>query len=177
MADPLTLERALLQDARVLAGPGARPGGWFYPSENAKPQNPTGAVLAPVIGATATILTFTVPRGFRFVIEFHFHSYDGTTAFREGSGALTWSLLVNQQSSHARAVPDMAAMLTTRGSPSHGPWPLRSCLVFEEGSVLSYVVSNVSQPVDSSSFVSAGLHGRLEPADCGAGLAGSGCGR
>jgi len=171
------LENALLSDAREVAGNPPWPARWYRPTENAQSANPTGSIGLAAAG-WQVILNFTVPRGFRFVVESHWHSYAGTTAFIEGSGALVFALFVNPTGAYGqqRAVADMGAMLTSRGGPSFGPWPLRSCLVFEEGAALSYQVNNVSQKVDSSTFASAGLHGRLEPMSCGTGATGPGTG-
>jgi hypothetical protein len=161
-----TLEGMLLEDARELGAGPRWPARWFYPTENSIPANPSGSVLAPAAAAKAVMVSFTVPRGFRFILEKYWHFYQGTTAFVEGSGALVFSLIQDAN----RAVADMDQMLTTRGSPAAGPWPLRSFLRFEEGTLLTYQVLNASQAVDASSFVSAGLCGRLEPLDCGLGV-------
>jgi hypothetical protein len=168
MPEPvLTLEQDLLGDASTVAN-GRRaqfPADWWSPSVNALPANPVGSIGIPAARrGFAPILVYTVPRGFTFVVEFHWHYGDGLTAFVQGSGTIAWGLFVNVGASASRAVEDFGNMLTFRGSPNL-PWPLRTCLRFAEGSVLSYQVNNLSG--GATGFISAGLHGRLEPASCG----------
>lgn len=175
---------AMLADALELARrrPDSWPYRWCFPSPDSLHVAPHGAIGVPdkpgagVGHIFNTIFSYTVPRGFIFVLAGVMHTIQSAT-YKEGDGSLLWSLFVDSAFAYAppipgvpqplgasaRGVEDMRNMMFSRGSPTAGPWPVPGRPRFEEGAVLAYQVANVSLTVVSTDVVMAALAGWLEP--------------
>lgn len=164
------LTASVLADALELAQrrPDAWPYRWVFPSAFSQPVNPHGSIVLPAVaGGPAVIVSYTVPRGFFFVLAALMHSFKGNATFHEGSGELLWGLFANAGSATPRAVETFADMTFSRGSAATAPWPVPGRLRFEQGTILTYRVENISLTVTTNDFVMAALLGWLEPLACG----------
>jgi hypothetical protein len=164
--------------------PDAWPYRWLFPSLLSKSVGADGSLLVPAppgVGVRPSpynIFSYTVPRGFMFVLAAAMHDFQGTAVFHQGSGELLWSLVVNfapssllaapassrdVYGSATRAVEGMQDMSFSHGSSREGPWPVPGHPRFEQGSVLSYQVTNAGLTLVAYDYVIASILGWLEP--------------
>jgi hypothetical protein len=67
---------------------------WYYPPRNAKREMPSASIVAPAAGVTTTILSYTVPTGFYFILWGILQVFTGT-GFTDGGGQAIWDTLLN----------------------------------------------------------------------------------
>ena len=122
---------------------------WVYPPKNAKRRMPQGSVVIPAAG-TSTILAFTVPTNFSFVLQWVLLP-PPATAFVPGSGDLLWSINVDTPSSGAvplssSPLADWNNMVIPLGSvsPTFAPCYLPKAEIFQSGQVIRANVTNVA---------------------------------
>lgn len=155
---------------------------WCFPSVVSQPVQADGALLlaAPLTGLAGPydILSYTVPRGFLFVLAAAMHDFQGTATWHQGSGELLFSLVVNFAPSSmlvapgasrnlygrdTRAVEGMQDMTFSHGSARGMPWDVPGRPRFDQGSVLTYQVTNGGLTLAGFDYVMASILGWLEP--------------
>ncbi len=144
---------------------------WLEPRANTQYKQPVASIPIPAISANpTTVLTLTVPTGFRFVLRSILHTFQSSIAgqFVDGSGDLLWTIDVDQPVNVPNfsgfGLPDLSNMAEQRGSLRDGPWPLEGYTVFDNYQVIRYKIRNVaSGAVAAPNFTTCGLFGWWEP--------------
>lgn len=164
----------LIRAAQPLASPkraeGEYPSQWLWPGPNSKMAKPNGAVaipaiVAPATTAQATILTYEVPEGFRFVltrIALGAFASDWTP----GSGQLLFTALV-EYSTGPRKIEFLQSLPFGLGVALGGgiiTEELDGRLEFEPLAVLQCIVFNSGIPTpNAADFAFAVLNGFIYP--------------
>src|ERR1700686_1501262 len=110
---------------------------WIYPPAEAEPFDWQGAVPLPAIGATATILSFPVPRDRNGIIRAYANQMAGG-AFVDGSGTISFAITHDDQP--FRYYNKILFSLGLIESPTYHPFGLR---VFNVQTI-KFNVTNVS---------------------------------
>lgn len=111
---------------------------WIERPASAEPFTPAASVALPAIGATATIVQFTVPTGRSGAIKWIGNQFIGV--WQEGSGSLVWQLLVNGAA--VRNFENIVMSLGAVNNPSEiSPVRLR------ENDLIQLTITNVNLPV------------------------------
>jgi hypothetical protein len=93
------------------------------------------AITSPVVGASATVLTFTVPRGYDGVIEY-LGNYLTGGGFVDASGDLVWRILADD-----RAIKNFGNITTQLGNLLN-PSPIR--IRIYSGQVIKFTLSHIA---------------------------------
>lgn len=109
---------------------------WLYMPADGVSFDYASYVNLPAIGATADIISFTVPDGFNGVIQRIANTYVGA-GFVEGSGSVIWQILAN--GGVVRNYDNMVASLGSVSNPSQ-----ISGILIKEGQLIELAVSNIS---------------------------------
>lgn len=123
---------------------GKYPFQWLYPGPNSRPVIQNGAVAIPAIGsgqssASATILEYMVPEGYRFVLtDLVMNAF--ASDWNPASGQLAFTLVV-QYSTGPRNVEFLTNVLFGMGT-NQLPWPIRGRLEFHPLDVLQINLLN-----------------------------------
>lgn len=132
---------------------------WLYPPVDWENLDQLNYVALPAIGATASIISYTIPSGRHGVIQKVGNNFVGG-GWVEGSGAVTWAILVD--GFPAPGATSYAAILGSLGSPAN-PTGISGFRVFEN-QVLTLVATNASIVV-AGQLVGGRLTGYLYPKD------------
>jgi hypothetical protein len=157
---------SLVEVARSLEDPrrmlGKYPYQWVFPGPHSRQVLANGAVLLPAgAGATAQILKYQVPDGWRFSLRGVVFAFFGT-GWNEGVGDITFTLTV--QAAGTRNVDFLVGVKTHLGSPDF-PFPIMGRLEFAPLDVLIPIVTNVTGvlPGGPPNSVTAMLVGHTYP--------------
>lgn len=145
---------------------GEYPFQWLYPGPNSRIALPNGSVAIPAIATpgtpvTATILSYTVPEGYRLSLRaLTMNAF--ASDWQRGSGQLTFTLQV-KFSTGPRNVEFLASTNIGLGTDEK-PFPLEGRLEFQPLDVLVVMVTNnsISTP-DTADYAYAVLDGFTYP--------------
>jgi len=132
---------------------------WLYPPADWENLDQFNYVALPAIGASANIISYTIPAGRHAVIQKIGNNFVGG-GWVEGSGAVIWRILVD--GFPAPGATSYSSILGSLGSPA-SPTGISGFRVFEN-QVLTLVVSNVSIVV-AGQVAGGRLVGYLYPKD------------
>ena len=130
---------------------------WLYPPAQWENLDQYAYAALPAIGATATIISFTVPIGRNGVIQKVANNYVGG-GWTEGSGAVVWRILID--GAPPPGATSYANILGSLGSPA-SPTGIAGFRIFEN-QVLTLVAFNTSVVV-AGQLVGGRLTGYLYP--------------
>ena len=132
---------------------------WLYPPADWENLDQFNYVALPAIGASANIISYTIPAGRHAVIQKVGNNFVGG-GWVEGAGAIIWRILVD--GAPPPGATSYAAILGSLGSPA-SPTGIAGFRVFEN-QVLTLVVSNVAVVV-AGQLAGGRLVGYLYPKD------------
>jgi len=132
---------------------------WLYPPINWENIDLANYVALPAIGATATVLTFTVPVGRNGVINKIGNNFVGA-GWVEGSGDVIWRILVDGGTPPGATSYDN--ILASLGSPAN-PVGISGFRIFENQTLTLVAFNNAV--VVASQKVGARLMGHMYPRD------------
>lgn len=127
----------------------------IFAPQDAVAFDPTAYIALPAIGATATVISFTVDDGYYAVLRVMANVFVGN-GWTEGSGSLVWQLLDNGQV--VRNYDNIVSSLGSVASPQ--PVGGGAGILFQEGHLVVLQVDNVSLNVGGAQ-VGARLGGWL----------------
>jgi hypothetical protein len=143
---------------------------WVYPSKNA--IRVTGSdkgiqsIVAPAAGTPTTVVTYTVPTGFRFILT-GILRWTNAAGFVQGSGNVLWTMDINEGSYIAQG---LASTPISMGSPDAGEWdlgfPREMPDVFRSLEVLrDQVLTTADITPGAPNYFVGGFFGWLEPSE------------
>jgi hypothetical protein len=157
--------------ARPLSTPhrveGKYPFQWLYPGPNSRMARPSGiitlpTITAPVISATAVVLTYEVPEGYRFVLDALLMATNATS-YAPGQNLLLFTLQV-KYSTGPRGVEFLTNLdyptgkfVTLAGAFETELAPLVGRLEFAPLDVLEVIITNNGLPTPSPTDVAIGI--------------------
>jgi hypothetical protein len=113
-----------------------------FMAPSGKPFEVHGGVALPAIGAQATVISFTVPKGNNGYIRRIANTFVGG-GFTDFSGAIIWQILLNQSGPTGPVVaPGFDNIIASLGAVSN-PSPIDGIHIFE-GALVALIVKNVS---------------------------------
>jgi hypothetical protein len=112
---------------------------WIYPPPQFDPVDQIGYVSLPAIGATTTVVSYTVSQGKNGIILAYANNFIGGD-FVEGSGGVVWQILRNGVP--IKFYERILASLGTPQSPTRHPSGFR----LFENDIIKIVITNVSIP-------------------------------
>jgi hypothetical protein len=140
---------------------------WVYPPPNSERRNPMGNILAPAVGATATILAFTVDQGYQFELMGLILGVFTTGMLAIGNpGDFTFSVTRNLPTSgtvplQGSPLADLQNIPFPLGNPLFMPFPLPRSENFGPTDVIRANVTNVSGTGGAPNFALAMFCGWL----------------
>jgi hypothetical protein len=174
-----------IRDPRILSGPetviaadklrlletnkALWPYDWVFPSKNAirvtGSDSGIKAIVAPPNGVATTVVQYTVPTGFRFIMTGILRWFQGT-GFVMGSGNALWSMDINLGSYIAQG---LSKTPITMGSPQQEfqfGFPCSAPEVFKSLEVLrDQVITTADIVPGAPNYFIGGFFGWLEPAE------------
>ncbi len=139
------------------------PYAFVFPADCTIPVNVLDTVAAPLVGATAVVAAFTVPEGFRFVLQGILQDYSGGAAFLVGDALWTVDLNTPVGIPNVQAMPvqGLTALPVPLGSVVEGsPWPLLRPYQFGPLQLIQSKVTNVAL---AGGVCTSGFFGYLIP--------------
>lgn len=134
---------------------------WLYPGPNSRHVLARGSVATPDFGGVATVVTYTVPEGWRFSLRGVVVDGSQVSNWIPGSGDMVFNLIAS--GAGLRDVDFLQNVLTPLGSAVI-PWPILGRLEFESNETLTWEVSTVvNVGVGAPNFASCFLLGHIYP--------------
>ncbi len=140
---------------------------WMIPPPNSERRNPMGLIVTPAVGATGTILAFTVDQGYQFELLGLILAVVTTGWVPIGTpGDFTFSVTRNLPTSgtvplQGSPLADLQNIPFPLGSPQFAPFPLPRSENFGPTDVIRANVTNVSGIAGAPNFALAMLAGWL----------------
>lgn len=162
--------RALEKIRQAHANQEAWPYAHVYPPVNSLPVNQTDAVVTPAVAATAVILTYKVPSGFKFILKGCVLTYinaGGLGAFVPGAALWTVTLNTAAGVTNVQATPiqGLSLVKVPLGSFTAGQtWWFARAYEFAPLDILRATAKNVAVGAGDPNYFAAGFFGWLLPA-------------
>ena len=126
---------------------------WLDEPSGSEPFDAQNNIALPAIGASATVLSYTVPIGFDGVVKALSNNLT-VCGFTEGDGSIIWRLFIN-----GRAVRNFSNILVEKGTIQI-PRPISPLRLFS-GDQISWIVYNISSALVGGTVCS--LSGYIYP--------------
>ncbi len=144
---------------------------WMIPPEMRTPWKSQGSITAPALNVTTLIWEYLIPDGFYLVLDRIQHAYSPAGLFDDGSGAVLWSIDVNNPVGNPLPTWRPVAQFTGQMGNFGKPFPVGP-LQFRGGDTVRYkvVITDPAVPIGFPNVISALGEGWLYPVARSAGV-------